>query len=305
MRIFGSRCLSLIPPQKRGKLDSRAAESIFLGIATDHRAYRLWDPLRRVVFFSRDVQVIESCSRISDYVVFPPESEELPSEHDLIDFDSELVPIPQSPPGLLEPPQTVQPHSNQPVSTRTIPNRFCPISNPVDPVPNPCTQRLRRKRKLPNGFAGFEVQLPKSLRADPHPEVFSARVDPEPYMADEPTSLKRALESPECESWKRAAQVEYDELQKNETYVLVDLTANANLITSRWVFKKKIDSEGRVDHRARLVARGYKQIPGVDFEETYAPVVRMSTIRLLFAVSAQEGYFFFILMSNPHFCMVR
>ena len=93
----------------------------------------------------------------------------------------------------------------------------------------------------------------------------------------EPTSFREALLLPH---WKEAMQSELDSIEKNDTWTLVPRPLRRNVIGVKWVFKTKYKSDGTLDkHKARLVAKGYAQRPGVDFDETISPIVRMSTIR--------------------------
>ena len=74
-------------------------------------------------------------------------------------------------------------------------------------------------------------------------------------------------------------QAEYDAIVKNETWSLCDLPAGKKAIGTKWVYKLKRKPDGSVDcHKARLVAKGYAQEKGIDFEETFAPTCRMTTI---------------------------
>ncbi|KAI3802282.1 hypothetical protein L1987_30412 [Smallanthus sonchifolius] len=104
----------------------------------------------------------------------------------------------------------------------------------------------------------------------------------------EPTTYKEAA----CiKAWKDAMQVELDSITKNKTWNLVRLPAGQKAIGLKWVYKLKRDASGNVTkHKARLVAKGYVQRKGVDFDEVFAPVARMETIRLLLALAAREGY---------------
>ena len=75
---------------------------------------------------------------------------------------------------------------------------------------------------------------------------------------------------------------------KNHTWRLVDPPKNKDVIGLKWVIKRKYNEDGTVQkHRARLVANGYSQQPEIDFTETFAPVVRMETIRSVLAIAAQ------------------
>jgi hypothetical protein len=81
---------------------------------------------------------------------------------------------------------------------------------------------------------------------------------------------------------------ELNSIQKNNTFDLVSLPPGKKAITAKWVFKKKLGINGGPSRcKARLVARGFEQRYGIDFEETFAPVVKWSTIRALAARAAQ------------------
>jgi hypothetical protein len=91
--------------------------------------------------------------------------------------------------------------------------------------------------------------------------------------------------------WHAAMQSEMDAVEKNCTWELANLPRGHSAITLKWVFKLKRDEAGAiVKHKARLVARGFVQREGIDFDDTFAPVARMKSVQLLFALAAQEGW---------------
>jgi hypothetical protein len=103
----------------------------------------------------------------------------------------------------------------------------------------------------------------------------------------EPTSLAEAQRRPDWPQWEAGIQEELATLQAARTWELIDLPAGANLIGSKWVFRAKKDAAGHiVCHKARLVAQGFSQVPGVDFFDTYAPVATLASIRTVLALSA-------------------
>jgi hypothetical protein len=86
-------------------------------------------------------------------------------------------------------------------------------------------------------------------------------------------------------------QSEMDAIEKNHTWELADLPHGHNVITLKWMFKLKRDEDGAiVKHKTRLVARGFVQWEGINFDDTFAPVARMESVRLLFALTAHEGW---------------
>lgn len=104
----------------------------------------------------------------------------------------------------------------------------------------------------------------------------------------EPTTVKEALESDEQWDWEIAMDEEIAALQKNGTWEEVPQPKRKRFLKSRWVFKRKRNNNGNVSrYKARLVAKGYTQIPGVDYKETFAPVVSLAHLRLFLSLIAQ------------------
>ena len=102
--------------------------------------------------------------------------------------------------------------------------------------------------------------------------------------ADEPSGVDEALEE-EC--WIKAMKSELQSIEENKTWQLVSLPKGQKAIGLKWVYKVKRDPEGNiVKHKARLVAKGYAQKFGVDYEEVFAPVARLETVRLMLALAA-------------------
>jgi len=104
----------------------------------------------------------------------------------------------------------------------------------------------------------------------------------------EPASAAEAMEE---KKWKLAMEEEMYMIEKNQTWKLVERPQNRKVIGVKWVFRTKLNADGTINkHKARLVVKGYAQVFGVDFSETFAPVARLDTIRLLLAIAAQKGW---------------
>ncbi|KAK8956512.1 hypothetical protein KSP39_PZI000036 [Platanthera zijinensis] len=103
-----------------------------------------------------------------------------------------------------------------------------------------------------------------------------------------PTSYTEAIKE---EKWKDAMNQEMSMITKNQTWDLVVRPKNESILGLKWLYRIKVKEDGTVDkYKARLVAKGYAQIHGRDYEETYSPVARMDTVRVILALAAHKGY---------------
>jgi hypothetical protein len=108
------------------------------------------------------------------------------------------------------------------------------------------------------------------------------------FATEEPRGVDEAL-GEQC--WREAMLSEMESIEANRTWILSVLPAGHKAIGLKWVFKVKKDPQCKIiKHKARLVAKGYAQREGVDFEEVYAPVARIETVRLIIALAAQKGW---------------
>ncbi|KAL4385834.1 hypothetical protein GQ457_15G015760 [Hibiscus cannabinus] len=91
--------------------------------------------------------------------------------------------------------------------------------------------------------------------------------------------------------WIDALKSEISAIEKNGTWFLTDLPSGKHVIGVKWVYRTKFNPDGSIfKHKARLVVKGYAQIDGVDYGDTFAPVARLDTIRLLIAIAGQLGW---------------
>lgn len=104
----------------------------------------------------------------------------------------------------------------------------------------------------------------------------------------EPQNLHEAFTN---KNWKDAMDAEYDALMKNETWHLVPLVKGRSVIDCKWVYKIKRKADGSLDrYKARLVAKGFKQRYGIDYEDTFSPIVKAATIRTVLSIVVSRGW---------------
>ncbi|KAK4394488.1 Retrovirus-related Pol polyprotein from transposon RE2 [Sesamum angolense] len=91
--------------------------------------------------------------------------------------------------------------------------------------------------------------------------------------------------------WVQAMEEEIKMIEKNNTWELADRPKDKEVIGVKWIYKTKLNADGSIQkHKTRLVAKGYSQLPGIDYTETFAPVARLDTIRALIAIAANKKW---------------
>ena len=109
-------------------------------------------------------------------------------------------------------------------------------------------------------------------------------------LEKEPQTYTEAVSSSEGFLWKEAIKSEVDSILQNHTWELVDLPPGCRPLGSKWIFKRKMKPDGSVDkYKARLVIKGYKQQEGLDYFDTYSPVTRINSIRMILAIAALKN----------------
>ena len=134
------------------------------------------------------------------------------------------------------------------------------------------------------------VEPPKrAVRESKAPERFCS------YMAlvsslieSEPSTFEEAADQ---QVWRDAMMEEYNSIMKNDVWEIVPRPEGKSVVTSRWLYKIKHAADGSIEkYKARFVARGFSQVEGVDYDETFAPVARYTSIRAVIAIAAEMGW---------------
>lgn len=139
----------------------------------------------------------------------------------------------------------------------------------------PTSRRSERIRRTPARYALLTIRQRDILLLD----------------NDEPTTYEEAMVGPDSEKWLGAMKSEIESMHVNQVWNLVDPPDGVKAIECKWVFKKKTDVDGNVHiYKARLVAKGFRQIQGVDYDETFSPVAMLKSIRIVLAIAAYFDY---------------
>lgn len=178
-------------------------------------------------------------------------------------------------------------------------NRFSSISRPKDIVPNsdevqrddhsndvpsenPEPRKSKRARKAKSYGSDFQLYLVEGSR-DQIESQYSYCYN----IEDDPRTYNEAMQSRDVAFWKEAIDDEIGAIMENHTWILSDLPPGCKPLGCKWIFKRKMKADGTIDKfKARLVIQGFRQKEGIDYFDTYAPVARITTIRLLLALAA-------------------
>ncbi|KAK1618948.1 hypothetical protein QYE76_024465 [Lolium multiflorum] len=108
---------------------------------------------------------------------------------------------------------------------------------------------------------------------------------------EDPATYEEAMMSPDSNKWQEAMKSEMGSMYDNKVWTLVDLPDSRKAVENKWIFKRKTDADGNITvYKARLVAKGFRQIQGVDYDETFSPVAKLKSVRILLAIAAFFDY---------------
>jgi hypothetical protein len=307
-RVFGSKCFILIKRGRKSKFAPKAVEGFLLGYDSNTRTYRVFNKSTGLVEVSCDIVFDETNG---------PQVEQV----DLDELDDEEAPcvalrnmsIGDACPKESEEPTKAQ---DQPSSSM----QASPPTKDEDQAQDNEDQKDEPPQEEDNDQGGDQVNKDKEDEQEiqgqrlPHPRVYQAIQRDHPVnsiLGDihkgvttrsrvehfcehysfvssiEPYRVEDALRDSD---WVLAMQEELNNFKRNEIWHLVP-RPNQNVVGTKWVFRNKQDEHGVVTrNKARLVAKGYSQVKGLDFNETYAPVARLESIRILFAYVTYHGF---------------
>jgi hypothetical protein len=253
LRVFGCKAFAHVLDEKRTKLESKSMPCVFLGYYEGTKAYRLMCVKTKIIIKSRDVVFIEGSKEIG--VVPHLEKEENVVVHEEVEGEEPLT-FNQDTPLNETRVEGVQSESTLSSSSEEefVVSNNNPTCEPSQYVPRERLQRQQREWPQDWWIATKEVER--------------ASVS----FLEEPQNIEKTLTCENSKEWECTMQEEYDSFMTNNTSTLVPLPAGRKLVSCKWVFKIKQGANGEVEHyKARLVARGFTQTYGVDYNRTFVP----------------------------------
>ena len=103
---------------------------------------------------------------------------------------------------------------------------------------------------------------------------------------DEPTNYEEAMMSPDSAKWLEAMRSEIRSMYENKVWTSIDLPNDRRDIEIKWIFKRKADTDSVTIYKARIVAKGFRQVQGVDYDESFSLVSMLKSVRTMLAIAA-------------------
>jgi len=267
LRAFGCLAFIRLHRSKPGKVLPRAHPGVFVGYDIEKRAYRVYVPNLQALFISRDVSFDESKRGYDHGSNSVSSSTSLYEDDEYPEFSDDFESLPS--PMVATPPLSTTPTSSavatQPEDSK---DEMPALEYPTDSDSDDTAPLRRSTRVTKPTLVGLESAANLAF-----------------IMAAATVTTKQASADPE---WKNAMKREIQSLQDLGTFEVVSRPGDKKVITTRWVYQEKDAKQGKERYKARLVAQGFKQVYGLDYDETWAPTARSNSIRLIVAMAVRD-----------------
>ncbi|KAJ9566852.1 hypothetical protein OSB04_002818 [Centaurea solstitialis] len=315
LHIFGCVCYILNNKDNLGKFDPKSDDGIFLGYSSISKTYRVFNKRRQAIEETIHVKFDESGptfphpndnSEINQWadsffqVPEPPIAD--PSPQDLPDGFEEDPPIPptetSSPPLINATPitQITPSEPDQPTNSEDFSQTTVSEPTPTNLLPDPSVNEASTSGQVyqPPALRWTKDHPIDQVLGNPSSGIKTRRQSGNVCLyvnfisENKPKEIDDALRDP---AWVSAMQEELAEFIRNNVWLLVPRPRKRTIIGSKWIFRNKLDEIGTIiRNKARLVAQGYRQEEGIDYDETFAPVARLEAIRLFLAFAAHMNF---------------
>ncbi|KAK1602748.1 hypothetical protein QYE76_016410 [Lolium multiflorum] len=251
LKVWG--CEAYVKKLQPDKLEPKAEKCVFIGYPKETIGYTFYHRSEGKIFVAKNGTFLEKEFLTKEVTGRKVELDEI-EESLLVDQSSavpEDVPVPPTP------------------ATEEANDNDHETSNEIATEP----RRSTRERATPDWY-------------DPCLNVMIVDNNDE-----DPATYEEAMMSPDSNKWQEAMKSEMGSMYDNKVWTLVDLPDSRKAVENKWIFKRKTDADGNITvYKARLVAKGFRQIQGVDYDETFSPVAKLKSVRILLAIAAFFDY---------------
>ena len=274
LKVFGCQVWMFVENVKSHKMEPRAVECVLLGYPMDKRGYKLWNLREEVCVYSRDVRFVENVFPLKVIVTREPKS----SENDCVLREVEI-----------DDSSSEESDASEPGGEDD--DGEVPVMQPVLDIPQVVDQNVVNSNNVnPEPRRSQREKKKKECLCCRSFVCHSCNVSND-FDFSEPKTVSEALNSKYKNQWIKAMEEEIQSLSKNVTWKLVKKPDDCKPIGCKWVFTIKRDQCGNLEKfKARLVALGCSQIPGVNYSETFSPVVKRKVIRLMTALMVENDW---------------
>jgi hypothetical protein len=285
LHSFGCLCFPWLKPYTNHKLNPKSIPCIFIGYSPSQYAYRCLDPKTNKIYTSRHVVFHDNHF---PYPTIKPNtpSANLPTNtiltqpHTILHINPTIPQAPNSPTTTTPPtPEAIL--QEVPLSPSTL------SGNESSPEPSPSQNSIISTNPPADSNTTNRIITRSQNNIFKPKKFFYASHHPLPENL-EPSNVRQAMQH---SHWRQAISEEFNALIKNGTWTLVPPPKHQNIVDCKWLFRIKRNPDGTIArYKARLVAKGFTQCPGIDFKETFAPVVKPQTIKIILTIALTKGW---------------
>jgi hypothetical protein len=288
LKVFGCVAFTHVPHVKRHKLDASGVKGIMVGYTESTNQWRIWNPVNNTVQKHTSVHFRENelggswakkirgsnsnaASNEISFINMPFEVDEA--------VPAAAPPLATTTTPLATPASSPAPEDTIVVAPRTVPSN-APIKTRSGRVSKP-SEKARVTEIFENGLENGLDEF----------EAFKVDYTSDHQHLPDPATYAEAMSSPDARHWDEAMKKHLLTLESMHSWDIVIQPEYVNIVTAKWVYKKKLLPNGLIDeYKARMVGRGFTQTAGEDYFETFSPVVRIESLRILLAIAAAEDW---------------
>lgn len=274
--MFGARCFVHVPHQKRRKLDPTGMAGKLVGYDESSKAYRIYVPSTRKVIISRDVKFVDKHEMWSDEMGNKAAEINETTFENVIDMHSQIQAHDNDERDASEHGESEHGENEVPMLSDDDSDQFVDAEQEPEIVEEPqiVVRDGRRSSRVNKGVP------PKRL------------IEEINMVCTEPKTYNQAISGNDRTNWMSAMKDEINSLHENGTWELIDLPRDVKPIGCKWLYKIKTDENGNtVRYKARLVAQGYSQKYGSDYDQVFAPVAKLTTLRIVLSLANKNGWY--------------